>query len=204
MSNQYLKSSVRKMQTTNISSMIDSLAARFPVCMASDEFHFFPQARAKAFDWSIWDDFSPNALAETTAQLKDWEQQLDSHSKHSLSFDQEIDSSMMGRILRTLREQFELVRVQETQPTFYLTIIAIGLAEAIEAGLQAIEKRSYNLSRFVDQAIQNLISVPHLLREIGMEMLTEANISSMLKEPMSSGRAWISMNGSRSNIWDAG
>jgi uncharacterized protein (DUF885 family) len=173
MSNQYLKSSVRKMQTTNISSMIDSLAARFPVCMASDEFHFFPQARAKAFDWSIWDDFSPNALAETTAQLKDWEQQLDSHSKHSLSFDQEIDSSMMGRILRTLREQFELVRVQETQPTFYLTIIAIGLAEAIEAGLQAIEKRSYNLSRFVDQAIQNLISVPHLLREIGMEMLTE-------------------------------
>jgi len=56
--------------------MLDLLATRFPVCMASDEFHYFPQARAKAFDWSLWDDFSPSALAETMGQLKDWEHQL--------------------------------------------------------------------------------------------------------------------------------
>ncbi len=161
------------MQSIDYVTIFDSLAMRFPVCMASDEFHFFPQARAKAFDWSMWDDFSRNALAETMAQLNDWEHQLDSHSGQSLSLDQEIDASMMRRVLRTLREQFELVRAQETQPTFYLTIIGIGLAEAMEAGLQATEKRLKNLPRFVDQAIRNLIRVPRLFREIGMEMLAE-------------------------------
>jgi uncharacterized protein (DUF885 family) len=161
------------MQSINIGDIFDSLAKRFPVCMASDEFHFFPQARAGAFDWSIWDDFSHDSLAETMTQLNDWEQQFDSPSKHSLSFDAQVDSAMMVRALRTLREQFELVRAQETQPTFYLTIMGIGLAEAVEAGFRAMEKRSKNLPRFVDQAKQNLINVPRLFLEIGMEMLAE-------------------------------
>ena len=159
------------MQSVNIGDIFDSLAKRFPVCMASDEFHFFPQARAGAFDWSAWDDFSRDSLAETMAQLNDWEQQLDSQSRHASSFDQKVDSAMVCRALRTLREQFELVRPQEIQPTFYLTIMGIGLAEALEAGLRAMEKRFNNLPRFVDQAEQNLINVPRLFLEIGMEML---------------------------------
>ena len=122
------------MQSVNIGDIFDSLAKRFPVCMASDEFHFFPQARAGAFDWSAWDDFSRDSLTETMAQLNDWEQQLDSQSRHASSFDQKVDSAMVCRALRTLREQFELVRPQEIQPTFYLTIMGIGLAEALEAG----------------------------------------------------------------------
>ena len=44
------------------SRIMTDLALRFPVCMASDEFHFFPQARARAFDWSCWDDFTRSAL----------------------------------------------------------------------------------------------------------------------------------------------
>jgi len=87
--------------------------------------------------------------------------------------DQEIDSAMMGRVLRTLREQFELVRAHETQPTFYLTIIGIGLAEAVEAGRQSIDKRSNTLPQFVDQAIKNLTRIPRLFGEMGMEMLAE-------------------------------
>ena len=41
----------------------DDLARRFPVMCASDEFHFFPQAKARKFDWSRWDDFSTESLA---------------------------------------------------------------------------------------------------------------------------------------------
>ena len=43
--------------------IFDSLAAQFPICMASDEFHFFPQAKARKSDWSRWDDFSTESLA---------------------------------------------------------------------------------------------------------------------------------------------
>ena len=108
--------------------ILDSLAMRFPVCMGSDEFHYFPQARAKAFDWSAWDDFSPDALSDTMAQLDEWLHRLISIPKHSPISDMEMDAAMLERVLRTLKEQFDLVRAHETQPTFYLTIIGIGLA----------------------------------------------------------------------------
>ena len=48
---------------------IDTLAAQFPVCMGSDEFHYFPQARARSFTWSRWDDFSPEGLDEIMGDL---------------------------------------------------------------------------------------------------------------------------------------
>ena len=80
---------------------------------------------------------------------------------------------MTGRVLRTLREQFELVKVQEIQPTFYLTIIGIGLAEAMESGSRVIKERSDTLPGFVEHAIKNLTNVPRLFCEIGTNMLTE-------------------------------
>jgi len=170
MSNQSTENSAHKIE---ISDILESMARRFPVCMASDEFHFFPQARAAAFDWAVWDDFSPDGLSETIAQINDWERRLASRMDDPLSPDQAIDSAMMGRVLRTLREQFELVRAPETQPTFYLTIIGIGLAEALGAGSRAIEKRTHTLPQFIDQAINNLVRVPRLFLELGMEMLAE-------------------------------
>ena len=173
MSNRTLNSSTSKTQYTEINDMFEFLAMRFPVCMASDEFHYFPQARAGAFDWSAWDDFSPDNLTETVARCKDWERNLDSRSEDALPLDQAIDLAMVHRVLRTLREQFEMVRMQEIQPTFYLTIIGIGLAEAMESGFNALEKRLNKLPEFIDQAIKNLIHVPRLFLELGMEMLAE-------------------------------
>lgn len=170
MSNQYLRNISPK---TYIGDIFETLAIWYPVCVASDEFHFFPQARAAAFDWSVWDDFSHDTVAETVALLKDWERQLDIHAAQSLSLDRQMDSAMTGRVLRTLREQFELVRTHEIQPTYYLTMIGIGLAEAMEAGHHAVEKRSKSLPQFVDRAIKNMIDVPRLFLELGMEMLAE-------------------------------
>ena len=43
--------------------IFNSLAAHFPVCMSSDEFHFFPQFKSEGHDWSSWDDFSPDGVA---------------------------------------------------------------------------------------------------------------------------------------------
>lgn len=157
----------------SFSHVFDTLAMQFPVCMASDEFHFFPQAKAEALDWSRWDDFSPETMGQMVGQLGRWEQQLSERLCPSISLDQEIDAVMLLQVLRTLREQFELVRTHENQPTFYLTIIGIGLAEAYEAGPQALNKRLETLPAFIDQTIRNLIRVPRLFRELGMEMLAK-------------------------------
>lgn len=152
-------------------AIFDALALQFPVCMASDEFHFFPQARADDFDWSDWDDFSPTALTGVIGRLKQWEQRLHDDSPQPLPFEEKIDANMLGRVLRTLHEQLELVRPQETQPTFYLTIMGIGLAEASEAGPKALNDRLKSLPAFLDQTIRHLIDIPRLFRDLGMEML---------------------------------
>ena len=52
--------------------MFEILARCFPVCSASDEFHYFPQAQAQKEDWSRWDDFSPEAVEELAGKLLAW------------------------------------------------------------------------------------------------------------------------------------
>ncbi|MBL0713139.1 MAG: DUF885 family protein [Desulfosarcina sp.] len=153
--------------------LFDSLATRFPVCMASDEFHFFPQAQARAFDWSRWDDFAPASLANVIGQLTQWEGQLRHYASLPLSSAQVIDAAMLRRVVQTLRDQLALARVHETQPTFYLTIVGIGLAEAFEAGPQALKARLEHLPAFLDQARQNFNQVPRLFRDLGIDMLVK-------------------------------
>lgn len=153
--------------------VFDSLAAQFPICMASDEFHFFPQARASAFDWSHWDDFSPAALAHIIEKLTRWEHDLDQHLLYPFTSAHAIDAAMLGRVICTLRDQLALVKVHETQPTFYLTIVGIGLAEALEAGSPALEARLKHLPGFLDQARGNLTRIPGLFRDLGTAMLAK-------------------------------
>ena len=153
--------------------IFDSLAAQFPICMASDEFHFFPQARTEAFDWTRWDDFSAAALANTIDRLAQWGHELGRHMSPPLSSAEAIDAAMLRRVVKTLGDQLALARVHETQPTFYLTIVGIGLAEAFEAGSQALKARLQNLPAFLDQAGRNLNFVPRLFRNLGLEMLVK-------------------------------
>jgi uncharacterized protein (DUF885 family) len=153
--------------------VFDALARQFPVCMASDEFHFFPQARARDFDWSRWDDFSPDAVAKAMDRLSRWGRELDRQLSLPLSSARFIDAAMLQRVILTLYDQLEFVRVYETQPTFYLTIVGIGMAEAVEDGPQALRARLNNLPAFLDQAARNLTHVPRLFRDMGIDMLVK-------------------------------
>jgi len=149
----------------------ETLAVRFPVCMGSDEFHFFPQARARTFTWSRWDDFSPAGLDDTITLLQRWDNQLDHHLTSPSSTAAAIDADMLQRVLRTLGEQLAQARVPATQPTFYLTIVGIGLAEAMAAGPQPLAERLAALPAFLDQARRNLQGIPRLFRDLGTDML---------------------------------
>jgi len=51
--------------------LFEKLAFYFPVCMASDEFHFFPQIRSGEHDWARWDNFSTDAISDISRYLRE-------------------------------------------------------------------------------------------------------------------------------------
>ena len=149
------------------------LARQFPVCMASDEFHFFPQGRTDTNDWSTWDDFSDESIQEACGQIDFWLAAISKQSENTANFETIADSFMLQKMLSTLREQFALVAPQKYQPTFYLTILALGLAEAIEDGGSALRHRLQTLPGFISQACRNLIEVPRIFLDTGIKMLEQ-------------------------------
>jgi hypothetical protein len=150
-----------------------TLAAQFPVCMGSDEFHYFPQVRRADGNWSRWDDFTPDGVARVLGRLSRWQHEIERCLAAPLTFDQELEAAMLGRVVQTLAAQLAAVKVHENQPTFYLTVAGIGLAEAFAAGPRPTNARLHGLPGFLDQARHNLRRIPRLFCDIGVAMLAE-------------------------------
>lgn len=151
--------------------MFQSLARAFPVACASDEFYYFPQVRLPEKRWSEWDNFSPDFIMDTARSLSEWETELSKLETKSSHSDLSIDITLLKTIAKTLREQLTEVRTWERQPTFYLTLANIGLAEAIAVdNPEVLQKRASTLPEFLDQAGGNLRNVPVLFRDLGLEM----------------------------------
>ena len=150
--------------------MFEELARCFPVCSASDEFHYFPQAQALRKDWSRWDDFSPEAVEELAEKLLAWEEELARLARNMSNQDILIDISMLCQVANTIHEQLIEVRFHETQPTLYLTIACVGLADVLDQDPAAWEDRVRGLPAFLDKARMNLSHIPSLFRDLGLEM----------------------------------
>jgi uncharacterized protein (DUF885 family) len=150
--------------------MIDALKHQFPVCLSSDEFHFFPQAVPEIGRGSEWDDFSDERVAAVAGKLSSWETALRSIETSAASTADRIDAVVLRRIATALREQLTLVAPQRSQPTFHLTVLAIGLAEALEAGEEHWRLRIEAVPAFLERARKTLRDVPQLFHEMGLEM----------------------------------
>jgi hypothetical protein len=147
------------------------LAARFPVCLGSDEFHFFPHYRAARQDWYLWDNFSDSCIQACLGNISRWQGRIAQFKASGPSFSAATDLDMLSRALATLDEQLRYARPHKTQPTFYLTIISIGLAEALEFSRNAFEQRARALAGFLDSAKVNLSRIPGLYKDLALEML---------------------------------
>jgi len=164
----------RETRLTRIAERIfQFLADRFPVCMASDEFHYFPQALSNGKRRFGWDDFSPEGLGDAAARLKGWGAELTQAAEGAAPSFPKVDRAMLLQVLSTLREQLTLVKVHETQPTYYLTIVGIGLAEALAAEPRTLQARLETLPAFLYQAQSNLRQIPRLFRDLGIDMLAK-------------------------------
>lgn len=148
-----------------------SLAAQFPVCLSSDEFHFFPQFKAEEIAGSPWDDFSDNAVGELISRINLWQRRLHGLRPPPHEAPMTVSIDMLSRVLTTMEEQLRLVRPHKTQPTFYLTIISIGLAEALDESREVFKRRVESLPSFVSSAILNLSDIPVVFKALAMEML---------------------------------
>jgi hypothetical protein len=148
-----------------------ALAAQFPVCLSSDEFHFFPHFRSVAEDERAWDDFSEGSVRNFFSTVTQWQTRLDALRPQLPASAVTVDIELLSRVLTTLYEQLKHVRVHQTQPTFYLTIISIGLAEALSQSREALERRITTLPAFLESAMANLSHVPVVAAEVAREMI---------------------------------
>jgi len=155
-------------------NMFEVLARTFPVACASDEFFYFPQVRLSEPQWSTWDCFSSETITELARRLSAWENELNLLVSYESDLEVQIDIALIKEFTRTLREQLSDVRTWEFQPTFYLTLVCIGLAEAMESEDPAAKhERARSLPTFLNQASCNLNRVPVLFRDIALEMASD-------------------------------
>lgn len=143
------------------------LSRHFPVVSASDEFFYFPQVVSQDTDWCVWDRFSPDFMTDFITRLAAWENQIVPHAG------KDPETRLLKKMVCTLKEHLDLVRVWENQPTFYLTITSLGLAQAMAQGLNQARQRAETLPGFLDQAGQNLKNVPACFQALGMDMMAD-------------------------------
>ena len=158
------------------SEIFKAMAENFPVVSASDEFYYFPQVRLETPEWERWDRFSPGFISHFVSRLYSWENQLDklfSHRSESSSAEH-TQLLLLKKRIHTLREHLEETRTWETQPTFYLMIASLGVAEALNSNNpEAAHLRALTLPDFLDQAGRNLKRVPALFCDLGLEMIQD-------------------------------
>ena len=147
------------------------LAQQFPTCTGSDEFHFFPQARADAEHASEWDDFSSEALQTLDGEMASWLRHIEDLDSQTFATDDRVDAETLRTVVETLREQLTDVGWHRTRPTWYLTILGIGLADAMDASSAHLAARLQTLPGYLAQAPRNLQKIPRLFRDLGCDMI---------------------------------
>jgi len=98
--------------------LFETLALRFPVCMSSDEFHYYPQVTIIDKDWALWDEFSPESVTDILLKLSEFKNKLDYIASCDLTFDEQVDISLLKRTMITISEQLEYVKPHKTQRHF--------------------------------------------------------------------------------------
>ncbi|MGB6411349.1 MAG: DUF885 family protein [Candidatus Deferrimicrobiaceae bacterium] len=166
-------------------NLFDYLGKTFPVCCGSDEFYYFPQIIPAQGGWAGWDNFTPEKIGEVTRRLSSVEEEIGLFSGKTEDRDLLADAETLKRMVRTLREQFGDVRFHETQPTFHLTVMCVGLAASLgDSDHRAWSLRANTLPSFLTQARETLTDMPRLFRDLGLGMTRDikAWLKSLEKE----------------------
>ncbi len=152
------------------------IADSFPIAAASDEFVFFPQVLNPSTRWDSWDRFCSEGVADAVSGLQKEVsilKRIEPGRQNAGAVNTETctDISQVLDTTETLIEQLTIIRSWEYQPTWHLTLICVGMTEALESGdPEAPHRRAAGLAEFIDQASATFHRVPALFRDLGLEM----------------------------------
>jgi uncharacterized protein (DUF885 family) len=155
-----------------------TLASRFPVMCASDEFVFLPRAQAAALHYDQIEDLDADAIGQWLADLKAVHRDLARRAASAADLEARIDLELLQANAAGLLIEFEEIQSWRHNPLLYLKIAFIGLDHALTkpashpreqtaratARLQAIP-------RLLQQARANIDSTPAAYHQAAIAML---------------------------------
>jgi hypothetical protein len=154
--------------------ILNSLAKTFPVACASDEFYFFPHTAGNVKETIPWDDFSASGVQRTVNEISDSISELDSIDNLNTGKEIRAEKNMLLLFLSNLRDQLDELALWKKQPSFYLTLLNAGLAQALNYGDdKLLQHRFRGIPLFLEQAAQNIREVPFPWQEISLSMIDD-------------------------------
>jgi len=164
----------KKIIEKTASGILSSLAKTFPVACASDEFYYFPHIATDHIQDSTWDDFSPASVSKVITNLAEVLSMLKSIEIPATELDLQTDRNVLLHFLTTLQDHLGEHLTWKKQPSFYLTLMNIGLVQAMRSeDPEIIHRKVKLLPGFIEQAARNLEDIPSHWLEIGLSMIPD-------------------------------
>lgn len=146
------------------------LSRRFPVMCSSDEFHFLPRARPSPGAEARLDSLDRDVVEGLLDKARALRGELSALGEEGLSLEARVDLEMLLSSLAALELDFGVHPAFRREPLIYLKIMGIGLAQALDAGEDALPGRLRGARRLAGEAAANISSVagPHLSASLNM------------------------------------
>ncbi len=163
------------------------LASYFPVMCASDEFHFLPRVEKAKSYYDKLDNFDADTIDGYISNLKAFQYDLDRLSKqrgcsdlYKSDLEAMIDIELLKSSASGVLIELENKQSWRKNPLLYLKIAFIGLdhaltkpsAEADEI-LERVNSRMHAIPRLLNQATQNITSIPEPYQDASFNMLAD-------------------------------
>lgn len=167
-------------QTELALEYFDYLAKCFPVMCASDEFHFFPRAEMASHYYDRLDDLDANVINECVFKLRKFEGEFDRLANRENDFEKLTDLELLKANVAGILIELESKQSWRHNPLLYLKVAFIGLDHALTkpaSGLQEQRQRAsarlQAIPRLLQQATDNIDSVPETYHQAGLAMLRD-------------------------------
>ena len=171
------------MQTSHFELAADyftTLARRFPVMCASDEFHFIPRAASACNYYDQLDGLGADAIHRIIGELKDFRNNFKKLYNMETDLEIQIDLELLIASITGTLIELEHNRSWRHNPLFYLKIAFIGLDHAFtkpetvtgETADRAAA-RLCEIPRLLSQAVENITRIPESYHRAAREMLID-------------------------------
>jgi len=156
------------------------LAKRFPVMCASDEFHFLPRAEVASEYYDQLDDLRAGVIDECIGTLNEFQKEFSIFEDRENDLEKFIDVKLLQANVAGILIELEKDQSWRHNPLLYLKIAFIGLDHALtkpvtEPGerMERVFARLYAIPRLLNQAIDNIDSVPETYHKAAHAMLRD-------------------------------